>query len=192
MTATEKEDSIAAMEIFRTLGTRLIEENGFSPDRETVLRVGAFLDAIEEYRAIQQDQNARCQVGPKKSRRQEKEIGNECQADRKECPLRGPGEMTCQECRSLQKLYEQAHAIEDILIEHGLVERREEHQYLQAACSVVDYQDTHIRIVFQDPMFQRLNTMEWFSPLGNTWITVVSMFFAPFLTEEDWEGDDDE
>ena len=41
-------------------------------------------------------------------------------------------------------------------------------------------------------MFQRLNTMEWFSPLGNTWITVVSMFFAPFLTEEDWEGDDDE
>ena len=183
MTATEKEDSIAAMEIFRTLGTRLIEENGFSPDRETVLRVGAFLDAIEEYRAIQQDQNARCQVGPKKSRRQEKEIGNEC-------PLRGPGEMTCRECRSLQKLYEQAHAIEDILIEHGLVERREEHQYLQAACSVVDYQDTHIRIIFQDPTFQGLHTMEWFSPLGNTWVTIIGMFFAPFLTEADWIEDD--
>ena len=98
--------------------------------------------------------------------------------------------MTCRECRSLQKLYEQAHAIEDILIEHGLVERREEHQYLQAACSVVDYQDTHIRIIFQDPTFQGLHTMEWFSPLGNTWVTIIGMFFAPFLTEADWIEDD--
>lgn len=185
MTATEKEDGIAAMEVLRALGTRLTNEHGFLPDRETVLRVGTFIDTIGEYHAAQRNQNAGRRIKPERNQ-VHKDV---CQTDQKECPFRSPGETTCHECRSLQRLYDEAHAIEDILIRHGLIERKEEHQYLQAACSVVDYQDTHIRIVFQDPIFQRLHILEWFSPLGYTWSIVIGLFFAPFLTEADWMED---
>ena len=173
-------------QVFLDFGKRLTETYGFSPDRELLLEACDLLDAIDRYNKTRQQKRIAVEAPKPKS-------ATECASKKKACPLRGPDDtMRCDDCRSLQQLFGRIHAIEDVLIARQLIEREEDHQFYQAGCGVVDYTYTHIRIAIQDPIFDHLNIMEWFSPPGYTWTTVIGFFFAPFLTEEDWEGDDDE
>ncbi len=169
---------------FLELGKRLTSRYGFMPDRTVVHEVCALFSDIELFHATQQQ---KWDKGRQQKQNQPKEGGGET---REPCPIRGPGKMTCQECRSYQQLFDRIHAIEDTLICHGLIEREEDHQLHQVSCGTADYVYSHIRITIRDPMFEHLNIMEWFSPPGYTWVTVMGMFFAPFLTEEEWYEDD--
>ncbi len=176
MTTQERKAVAELMGELKRIGTRLTNERNFHPNREMVIRANKLLNAIEKYNTAQREQNTPHGFAPK--------------FGQKECPFRGPSEMTCRDCRSLQKLYGEARTIEDILITHKLIERQETHQLLQAGCGTANCTDTYIRIVFQDPLFRNLPIMEWFSPLGNTWVTVISIFLMPFLMKTDWTRSD--
>lgn len=172
-------------QVFFDFGKRLTETYGFSPHRELLLEACDLLDAIDRYNKTQQQKRTVAKVPRPKS-------DAEC-TSKKTCPLRGPDDaMRCNDCRSLQKLFDRIHAIEDVLIAHQLIQREEDHRLCEAGCGVVDYTYTHIRIAIKDPIFDHLNIRGWFSPPGYTWTTVIGLFFVPFLTEEDWECDDDE
>lgn len=172
-------------QVFLEFGKRLTETYGFSPDRAFVLEVCTLLDDIDQYHRTQQQK--RITVGDPKPK-----VDEEC-ASKKACPLRGPDDaMRCRDCRSLQQLFDRIHAVEDVLITHRLIEREEDHRLCEAGCGTVDYAYTHIRIAIKDPILDHLNIMEWFSPPGYTWTTVIGLLLVPFLTEEDWEDDDDE
>ena len=185
--ATSAQERSFDRQMFHDFGKRLTETHDFSPDRNLLLEACRLLDDIDRHHQTRQQKRIIVE-DPKPEGNAEK-----CTSKKKTCPVRGPDDtMRCVDCRSLQRLFDRIHAIENVLMKHGLIEREEDHQFCQAGCGVIDYTYTHIRIAIKDPIFDHLNIMEWFSPPGYTWAMVIGFFFAPFLTEEDWESDDDE